>query len=93
MLSSYFKARKAYDLLRNGEIKAFRCGRLWIISKAAVLLMQGVPLKAVSKRLGHSLASTTSDIYGRSLPSIDDIAAETLDDILNPGSALKKKKD
>ncbi len=27
---------KAYDLLRNGEIKAFRSGRLWIISKAAV---------------------------------------------------------
>lgn len=27
---------KAYELLRNGDIKAFRCGRLWIISKAAV---------------------------------------------------------
>ncbi len=27
---------KAYDLLRSGNIKAFRCGRLWIISKAAV---------------------------------------------------------
>lgn len=27
---------KAYELLRNGDIKAFRCGRLWIISKQAV---------------------------------------------------------
>lgn len=27
---------KAYELLRNGNIKAFRCGRLWIISKQAV---------------------------------------------------------
>ncbi len=27
---------KAYDLLRRGEIKAFRSGRLWIISKQAV---------------------------------------------------------
>lgn len=27
---------KAYELLRKGEIKAFRCGRLWIISKVAV---------------------------------------------------------
>lgn len=62
-------------------------------TSATLLLMQGVPLKAVSKRLGHSLASTTSDIYGHSLPSIDDIAAETLNDILNPCSALKKKKD
>ena len=27
---------KAYELLRNGDIKAFLCGRLWIISKQAV---------------------------------------------------------
>lgn len=27
---------KAYELLRGGDIKAFRCGRLWIISKVAV---------------------------------------------------------
>ena len=27
---------KAYELLRKGDIKAFCCGRLWIISKAAV---------------------------------------------------------
>lgn len=27
---------KAYELLRNKNIKAFRCGRRWIISKAAV---------------------------------------------------------
>lgn len=62
-------------------------------TSATLLLMQGVPLKAVSKRLGHSLASTTVNLqYGHSLPSIDDIAAETLDDILSPGSALKKNK-
>lgn len=61
-------------------------------TSATLLLMRGVPLKAVSKRLGHSLASTTSDIYGHSLPSIDDIAAETLNDILNPCEALKKNK-
>ena len=28
---------KAYELLRSGKIKAFRCGRLWIISKDAVV--------------------------------------------------------
>lgn len=27
---------KAYGLLRDGSIKAFKCGRLWIISKTAV---------------------------------------------------------
>ena len=28
---------KAYDLLRSGKIKAFRCGRTWVISKDAVV--------------------------------------------------------
>ena len=27
---------KAYELLRSGKIKAFRCGLLWIISKDVV---------------------------------------------------------
>lgn len=27
---------KAYKLLCSGEIKAFRCGRTWVISKEAV---------------------------------------------------------
>lgn len=27
---------KAYELLRSGKIVAFRCGRLWIVSKEAV---------------------------------------------------------
>ena len=28
---------KAYELLRSGEVRAFRCGRTWIISKEAVI--------------------------------------------------------
>ncbi len=28
---------KAYDLLRSGEIRAFRCVRTWLISKEAVI--------------------------------------------------------
>ena len=28
---------KAYDLLRSGKIKAFQCGRRWVISKEAVV--------------------------------------------------------
>lgn len=27
---------KAYELLRSGKIKSFRCGRKWMISKQAV---------------------------------------------------------
>lgn len=32
----HIRRNKAYELLRSGKIKAFRCGRLWIISKSAV---------------------------------------------------------
>ena len=27
---------KAYNLLRSGQIRAFRCGKTWVISKEAV---------------------------------------------------------
>ena len=59
-------------------------------TSATMLLMQGVPLKAVSKRLGHTLASTTSDIYGHSLRSVEDIAANKLEALLTPSEQFKK---
>ena len=62
-------------------------------TSATMLLMQGVPLKAVSKRLGHTLASTTSDIYGHSLRSVEDIAADKLEAMLSPSSQLKKEDE
>ncbi|MCH5195627.1 MAG: tyrosine-type recombinase/integrase [Oscillospiraceae bacterium] len=55
-------------------------------TSATLLLMQGLPLKAVSGRLGHAQTSTTSDIYGHCLQSVDEIAANALGEIL-------KKKD
>ena len=58
-------------------------------TSATMLLMQGVPLKAVSRRLGHTLASTTSDIYGHSLRSVEDIAADKLEAMLSPSTQLK----
>ena len=45
---------------------------------ATWLILQGIPLKVVSERLGHSKISTTSDIYGHVLPSADQAAAEAL---------------
>lgn len=62
-------------------------------TSATMLLMQGVPLKAVSKRLGHTLASTTSDIYGHSLRSVEDIAADKLEAMLSPSTHLKKEDE
>lgn len=56
-------------------------------TSATMLLMQGIPLKAVSGRLGHSQTATTSDIYGHCLQSVDEIAANAL------GKMLSSHKD
>lgn len=42
---------------------------------ASELLLHGVPMSVVSKRLGHSKESTTSDIYSHVLAEEDDDAA------------------
>lgn len=52
-------------------------------TSATLLLMQGLPLKAVSGRLGHAQTATTSDIYGHCLQSVDEIAANALGEILS----------
>lgn len=48
---------------------------------ATLLLMAGVPPKAVQARLGHSTIQMTMDTYGHLLPGIDEQAVEVLDDI------------
>lgn len=58
-------------------------------TSATLLLMQGLPIKAVSGRLGHSQTATTSDIYGHCLASVDEIAAEALGNMLSG----KRKED
>jgi integrase len=45
---------------------------------ATQLLAQGVPIKTVSARLGHTLASTTMDIYAHALPAADKDAAVSM---------------
>ncbi len=62
-------------------------------TSATLLLMQGVPLKAVSKRLGHTLAFTTSDIYGHSLRSVEDIAADKLEAMLEPVAQIRGEQE
>ncbi|AOQ23856.1 putative prophage phiRv2 integrase [Moorella thermoacetica] len=58
-------------------------------TSATLLLAEGVPLKNVSKRLGHSSVTTTGDIYAHALRSVDREAAEKLDDLL---TGVKNKK-
>lgn len=48
-------------------------------TNATLLIQQGVSVRAVSGRLGHSQTSTTMNIYAHQLQSADAAAAEALD--------------
>lgn len=49
---------------------------------ATILLESGVGIETVSRRLGHSKASVTLDIYGEAMEKTDKTAAEKLDQLL-----------
>lgn len=46
------------------------------------MLKQGVPLKVVSERLGHSSIAITADIYSHVAPGMQESAAKGFDDII-----------
>ena len=49
-----------------------------------LLIMAGVPLQTVAKRAGHSSTVTTSLIYSHAIQTVDEMASDTLADILKP---------
>jgi integrase len=51
---------------------------------ASLMLHKGVSVLVVSKRLGHAKASITLDIYGHLVPSMQEQAAEVMDEITMP---------
>ena len=51
---------------------------------ASLMLNHGVPVIAVSRRLGHSKPSITLDIYGHLIPSMQVEAAQKIDDLVTP---------
>ncbi len=51
---------------------------------AYLLLNNGVDLMKVSRRLGHSLPSTTLNHYGHMIPSHQDEGASLMDDLMTP---------
>lgn len=53
-------------------------------TNATLLIASGADLRTVSKRLGHSNMTTTSNIYTHAIKSADERAAELLNDILHP---------
>jgi integrase len=54
---------------------------------ATLMLLNGVPILVVSKRLGHAKVSTTLDIYGHFLPGMQDEAAVIMDELVTPVAA------
>jgi integrase len=51
---------------------------------ASLMLNNSISPIVVSQRLGHSKASTTLDLYGHLLPSMQAEAAELIDDLVTP---------
>ena len=56
---------------------------------ATLMIMNNIPLKVVSQRLGHNSTTVTNDIYTHVIKRADEMAAEALDQSL----FTKKKKD
>ena len=51
-------------------------------TSATMMIMNGIPLNEVSKRLGHNCASTTSNIYCHVIAEAEQKAAEALDNAI-----------
>ena len=49
-----------------------------IVYHATYLLLNGINVKEVSKRLGHSSISTTLELYAHWIPEMDESAANTI---------------
>ena len=53
-------------------------------TSATLLIMSGVPVKAVSARLGHASQTTTNMVYSHAIQTVDAMASDILGDILKP---------
>jgi integrase len=54
---------------------------------ATLMLLNGIPVMIVSRRLGHSKPSVTLDIYGHYLPGMQKEAATLMDELVTPIAA------
>lgn len=56
-------------------------------TSATLLIMSGVPVRAVAARLGHSDVSTTNSIYSHAIQTADALASDIIGDIIKlPGA-------
>ena len=54
-------------------------------TNATLMISNHVAINTVSARLGHANTATTTRIYTHAIQSADAAAAETLEDLFNPG--------
>jgi len=83
---SNFIRRSFKPLLRKAGLPDIRFHDLRHTA-ATLLLARGVNPKVVQERLGHANVSLTLDVYSHVLPSMQQDAADRLDDLLSPGLA------
>ncbi len=57
-------------------------------TSATLMIMNGIPLRVVSSRLGHNSTSVTNDIYTHVIRRADELAAEALEDVFFKKSAV-----
>lgn len=83
------KFREILDLY-NSQVAKTESEKLPIIrihdlrhTSATLLLANGTDIETVSKRLGHSKASITLDVYGHAMKEMDRKAADTLEQLFS----------
>jgi integrase len=60
---------------------------------ATLMLLNGIPLLVLSRRLGHVKPSITLDIYGHYLPGMQNEAAALMDELMTPIAAELHQSD
>jgi integrase len=75
-----FRHRAWRQIVRDAGLEPLRFHDLRHTA-ATLSLAEGVPLKVVQERLGHASAKMTLDVYAKSVPSLQQKAAEQMTDI------------
>lgn len=94
LMAIFFKAKMElhYDLTKSKEpgksillLASVPHKKFHVLrhTHATQLLANGVPLLEVSKRLGHSRASHTLDLYGHAIPGYDASLPNKISKIFN----------
>ena len=85
--TSNFTTRTFKKMLESAEIdRSFKFHDLRH-THASLLLLQGVHVKVVSERLGHSTITMTLDTYSHLLPGMQETAVNALDDLFDKAKA------